>query len=557
MRIERPESTVIVPVKGTKYVYTVSEKRYLKDKGYNVNKRVCVGKMEDETYMIPNAKFYQMFPELTEADVVPDCSDVLKVGLHVAIGHIMKSLELNVLLDDIYGRDGDMIKDVASYMIASEDSVMQHFPSYEYEHPLFMERAVEDTAVCEMLKRHTIAEHDAFLAGWNDLHKDVEGIYISYDSTNMNSAAEGIELLEYGHSKDGNAELPQVNVSIAFDQDHATPLFYEMYPGSIVDNSQCRIMVDKAKRYGYQRIGFILDRGYFSAENIRYFDKNAYEFLLMARGNALFIKEAIDTVRVSLRMNSKYYIAEHEVLGTTVKQKLFDDDKKRRYVHVFYDDVKGAEQRKSIMRRFALYDKELEKLTDRKLTRRFNVRKFEKYYRMRFYEDYLISFRRKEKEIEKELDYCGYFVIVTSEKMTAEEALTKYRNRDTTEKQFLAEKSFLGGDTWRVHSDESLESKQLTAFVALIVRNELFKSLETLRKKEKKRFTIPAALRELNRVIITRDRDGIFNMRYALTASQKNIYKSIGMTEEDVRGTAGEIAKRYSNRAFSYNSVES
>ena len=61
----------------------------------------------------------------------------------------------------------------------------------------------------------------------------------------------------------------------------------------------------------------------------------------------------------------------------------------------------------------------------------------------------------------------------------------------------------------------------------------------------------------MNRVIITRDRDGIFNMRYALTASQKNIYKSIGMAEEDVRRTAGEIAKRYSNRAFSYKSVES
>ena len=544
-------------MKGKRYVYTVAEKRYLKDKQYNINRRKCVGKMEDDIYMIPNDKFYLMFPELAELSEAPECSDVLKTGVHLAIKKILRELELDALLDDVYGRDGDMIKDVAAYMISSEDSVIQHFPSYEYEHPLFMERAVEDTAVCEMLKRHTIAEHDMFLAEWNRLQKDVEGIYISYDSTNMNSAAEGIELLEFGHSKDGGSELPQVNVSIAFDQDNSTPLFYEVYPGSIVDNSQCQIMVDKAKRYGYQNVGFILDRGYFSADNIRYFEKNGYEFLLMARGNAQFIKEAIDTVRVPLRINSKYYIDEHEVLGTTVKQKLFDDDTKRRYVHVFYDDVKGADQRKGIMRRFALYDKELEKLTDRKLTRSFNVRKFEKYYRMRFLEDYLISFRRKEKEIEKELDYCGYFVIVTSEKMTAEEALTKYRNRDTTEKQFLTEKSFLGGDTWRVHSDESLESKQLIAFVALIVRNELFRSLGTLRKKEKKRYTIPAALRELDRIIITRDENGKYNMRYALTASQKSILKAIGMDEDEVRREAKELSKKYSSKTFSYNSVES
>ena len=141
--------------------------------------------------------------------------------------------------------------------------------------------------------------------------------------------------------------------------------------------------------------------------------------------------------------------------------------------------------------------------------------------------------------------------------MTAEEALTKYRNRDSTEKQFLTEKSFLGGDTWRVHSDESLESKQLVSFVALIVRNELFKSLGALRIKEKKRYTIPAALRELDRIIITRDGNGTFNMRYALTASQKSILKAIGMDEDEVRKEAMELSKRYSSKAFSYNSVES
>ena len=80
----------------------------------------------------------------------------------------------------------------------------------------------------------------------------------------------------------------------------------------------------------------------------------------MAKGNALFIREAVDTVKASLRMSSKYYIDKHEVLGTTVKQKLFDGDSKRRYVYVFYDDVRGAEARKNIMRRFALYDRELD-----------------------------------------------------------------------------------------------------------------------------------------------------------------------------------------------------
>ena len=32
--------------------------------------------------------------------------------------------------------------------------------------------------------------------------------------------------------------------------------------------------------------------------------------------------------------------------------------------------------------------------------------------------------------INREIQLCGYFVIVTSEKMTAEEALTLYKSRD-------------------------------------------------------------------------------------------------------------------------------
>ena len=50
-------------------------------------------------------------------------------------------------------------------------------------------------------------------------------------------------------------------------------------------------MVDKVMEYGYKKIGFILDRGYFSKENIRYIDKQTTseytkyleEFLLLFR----------------------------------------------------------------------------------------------------------------------------------------------------------------------------------------------------------------------------------------------------------------------------------
>ena len=36
-------------------------------------------------------------------------------------------------------------------------------------------------------------------------------------------------------------------------------------------------MLDKAGDYGYKNAGFILDRGYFSRENIKYMNKCGYK----------------------------------------------------------------------------------------------------------------------------------------------------------------------------------------------------------------------------------------------------------------------------------------
>ena len=46
----------------------------------------------------------------------------------------------------------------------------------------------------------------------------------------------------------------------------------------------------------------------------------------------------------------------------------------------------------------------------------------------------------------------GYFVIVTSKQMTAEEALELYKSRDVSEKLFRGDKSYLGNG-WMPYGD--------------------------------------------------------------------------------------------------------
>lgn len=118
----------------------------------------------------------------------------------------------------------------------------------------------DDCKISEFLKEEiNYAQTERFISKWNEIQPEHSGIYISYDSTNMNTKAEGVEMAEYGHAKE-DSDVPQVNISYAVNHADATPLFYEMYPGSIIDNTQCTHMIDRAREYGYKNVGLILDR---------------------------------------------------------------------------------------------------------------------------------------------------------------------------------------------------------------------------------------------------------------------------------------------------------
>lgn len=65
------------------------------------------------------------------------------------------------------------------------------------------------------------------------------------------------------------------------------------------------------------------------------------------------------------------------------------------------------------------------------------------------------------------------------------------------------EKTYLRNDVFRVHSDEHLESKVFILFIALIIRNEIYKSLKPLYLKKRKEYTVPKVLREYERLGVT------------------------------------------------------
>ena len=93
-----------------------------------------------------------------------------------------------------------------------------------------------DSKISDFLGKEMDDQRIAFLNEWNIKRDHREKIYISYDSTNKICQVGDVDLAEIGHSKEGS-DKPVFNYSVAYDRDNREPLFYEAYPGSIVDIS--------------------------------------------------------------------------------------------------------------------------------------------------------------------------------------------------------------------------------------------------------------------------------------------------------------------------------
>ena len=538
-------------IKNTPYIYFEYAREYDRKKKYNSAKRVCIGKAcEDQTgMMIPNTNFLRYFPEagLPEEAGESERSSCLRVGAYFVIRKVMDGYFLDRTIAKIIGKDAGLFLDLAVYSILTEGNAAQYYPDYAYNHPLLTEnmKIYSDSKISDFLNQDMTDKRIGFLNEWNRKRDRREKIYISYDSTNKNCQAGDVELAEMGHAKDDESK-PVINYSIAYDRNNEEPLFYEAYPGSVVDISQLQFMLDKAKAYGYQHVGFILDRGYFGKGNIHFMDRNGYDFVIMVKGMKRLVREVILSVIGTFEQGRENSIRSFKVNGITVPHQLYPSDEKQRYFHIFYSDRKHTLEREKFEEKIDRMARQL------KAWRGEQVRpagEYKKYFDLIYYhegkdDESFMGARELTDVINQEIRLCGYFAIITSEKMTAEEALTLYKSRDGSEKLFRGDKSFLGDRAERVYGNESVDTKIFIEFVALILRNRIYTCLkkEMQKKDQKQNFmTVPAALRELEKIEMIRNADNEYHLDHAVTATQKAILAAFDMTAQDIKRMSRDL----------------
>lgn len=84
-------------------------------------------------------------------------------------------------------------------------------------------------------------------------------------------------------------------------------------------------------------------------------------------------------------------------------------------------------------------------------------------------------------------------------------------------------------------------------FIAMIIRSKIYTTLmdEMIRIGSKPNFmTVPAAIKELNKIELIKTLDGVYRLDHAITATQKAILKAFGITSAQTIEMLDQLGKQ-------------
>ena len=237
---------------------------------------------------------------------------------------------------------------------------------------------------------------------------------------------------------------------------------------------------------------FVMDRGFYSAENMQYLVQKGCRFIIALPGHMKFCVEMIDKHRSEVVNQAECYLGKGKPYGKAYE---VTENGYRMRVHLYYDPYKATAESERLYEEIERQEKELSQMEtppDRKLH-------YDRYFYINRTKTGGLGYRRNMEAINKALSRCGFFLIgETDFKKTTAQILEIYRRRDVVEKSFDNLKNDIDMRRLYVQSDEVAEGKMFTAFIALIVRTYMQNQLSEYMCEHK--FTFQKILMELDKV---------------------------------------------------------
>ena len=165
--------------------------------------------------------------------------------------------------------------------------------------------------------------------------------YLAYDVTSISSYSENIRELEWGYNR-GKEKLPQINMGMYYGEESGLPLYYRVYPGSISDKTHLKYMVADNEFINGKHTRFVMDRGFYSKENLQFLTQGGYRFVIALPGSLKYCQELVETHSAELINHSEFRLGAGLPYGKSYESTVLGF---RMNIHLYYDPEKALQKR--------------------------------------------------------------------------------------------------------------------------------------------------------------------------------------------------------------------
>lgn len=520
------------------YVYFKEKTVWNSERRHSQDDRRCVGKAckDRPGFFLPNQIYYSLFPESEPAQLQePDEIDsYLHFGAYLALRESVERCGALDALKKAFPKQWEEIFAYCMFMADTEKSRSQRYVRWGFSNYAGIGHLVSTEEASRLFASIGYSDIDVFMKEFREGYRksgvSKRRLVIAFDSTNVNTNSDSIEMAEFGHPKK-NEKLPVVSTAMGVDEETGIPVYYEDFIGSLLDKTQLEATQRKIGELGFKKVFLVFDRGYYKSEELRKIAQSN-SFAIMVPDNVTTSFSYIEKNGFPIKDKESCFIRSENAYGIQLESDEFLG--MHCYTYVFYDGRTAEKTRDTIHSRIL---NAISLLEGRKYDESL-AEEYSGFLEIRKGRDGKNVIAEKTDAIQNELDRAGFFMALSNEKLTPVEMLERLRNRDRAEKVFCQMKSFTDSEKSYCHGTNTYVGRNFLLFFTLVMRlafryfeRDFFQKEEYARND-----TTATVLGYVSKLIAYKDQTGTWQRKYALTSKMKSIFRNLGYDEAKIDG---------------------
>lgn len=517
-------------INGITYVYE-SENYWDKEKQQSRSRRICIGKLDPHTGELISSKRLSTedFPVKPGPVSIKEAKR-LYYGATYLFNVLGEKLGIKADLKECFPDQYKQMLSIAYFLILEDNNPLIRFPKWAATHKHPYGKDIPSQRSSELFASITEDARENFFRLQGKRRAEQE--YWAYDTTTISSYSECLKQVKYGRNKEHDP-LAQMNLALLFGEQSNLPFYYRKLPGNISDVQTVKNLLADMDFFAYKKIKLVMDRGFYSEDNINALYQNHLKFLIGVKVSLKYVQAELIKARPLLRQWENFHPAYNLYIHSSMITWTYSQERpnkgdvlegeRRAYLHLYFNKEKETEDAYAFNRLLVKLKEELESGKRNPA----HEKQYAKYFEVKSTPKRGTTVYSKQAAIDEAVKNDGYFALLSNDVKNPIEALEIYRNKDLIEKAFGNLKERLNFRRMEVSSELSLDGKLFVEFIALIYLSYIKKMMQD--KNLFKRYTLQGLLDELD-IIECYEQPGRSLRLGETTKHQMELYKLMGIS---------------------------